>query len=231
MSGTASWITDNATYFLGVIALVFIYFWFRISNDRLRLGKAVTAAVTAAIAVCGVFSIKIFSAIEHWDITRFSGMSLFGAIFIMPVFLYIIAAVIKRSPAALFDVSTICLIFTMICGRINCIIYGCCTGTFFFGSHTFLWPVRELEIAFNLVMLFILGTKVRSGRTRGEIYPVYMIAYGIFRFLIEWVRVPEHATTVHSGHICALASVVIGIVALVILKKHGRNDGQTDAAE
>lgn len=222
MSGS-QWIMDNATYFLGVIALVFIFLWLRFCNDRLRLKPPATAAVTAAIAVCGVFSIKIFAVIEHWDISRFSGMSLFGAVFIMPLFVYIISKIIKRDTALVFDTLTVCLIFTMICGRINCMIYGCCIGIFFFGSRTFLWPVRELEIAFNLVMLFIIASKVRKGNTNGRMYPVYMIAYGIFRFLIEWVRVPERATVIHTGHICAAISVVLGIVVLIILKKNAEN--------
>ncbi len=215
----SQWITDNATYFLGVIALVFIFLWLRFSNDRLQLTVLQTAALTAATAVCGVFSIKIFCVIEHWDFSRFSGMSLFGAIFIMPLFIYIISKIIKRSAALMFDTLTVCLIFTMICGRINCIIYGCCQGTFFFGSHTFLWPVRELEIAFNLVMLFIIAFKVRKENTNGRMFPIYMIAYGIFRFLIEWVRIPEHSTVIHPGHICAAISAAAGIAVLLAMKK------------
>ena len=219
MSGTSQWITDNATYFLGIIALVFIYMWLRLSNDRLKLRPIITAAVTAAVAVCGVFSIKIFAVIEHWDFSRFSSMSLFGAVFIMPLFVYLIAKIIKRDTAIFFDIMTVCLIFVMICGRINCMIYGCCTGTFFFNSHTFLWPVRELEIAFNLVMLFIIGSKVRRENTNGKMFPTFMIAYGIFRFLIEWVRVPERSTVIHPGHICAAISVAAGIVVLEIMRR------------
>ncbi len=219
MSGFSAFFYNSATYFLGGAACVFTFLWLWKFRRKLGFSKPAAAIVTALIMALGFFSIKAFSVIEMLSLEGLGKMSLFGAIFIMPLFIYLIAKALKIDKYAFFDITSICLVFTIICGRANCIIYGCCKGIPFFGNENFLWPQREMEIAFNTIMLFILGYIAIKEKTNGEVYPVYALSYGIFRFLIEFVREAETEAFIHPGHICALISICIGISGLVYLKK------------
>jgi len=220
MSDSFLWFYNIGTYVLGGFATIFTFFWLRKFNSKLNLSVINTILITALVMALGFFSIKAFSVLEMFSIEEgLQRMSLFGSIFIMPLFIYLISKIIKVNPCVFFDIMTICLIFTLICGRTNCIIYGCCKGIPFFGSETFLWPVRELEIAFNIVMLFVLGNRVIKDLTCGEVYPIFAICYGIFRFLIEFVRAVETKAFIHPGHICGLISIAIGVCGLIYLKK------------
>ena len=65
--------------------------------------------------VCGVLSVKAFAFLETGDA---GNMSLFGGVFFMPVLYFISAKVSKRNIKAVFDIFTICMIFTVMCGSI-----------------------------------------------------------------------------------------------------------------
>lgn len=137
--------------------------------------------------VLGVLSVKVFALFETGD---FSNMSLFGGVFFMPLFYWGVAKLAKQKAADVFDVFTICLVFTLMCARLNCIVSGCCLGAHIpiEGLTHLRFPTRELELLFYVLLLSRLWRKVLSGSARGMIYPIYMIAYGIFRFVTETLR-------------------------------------------
>ena len=62
-----------------------------------------------------------------------------------------------------------------------------------------------------LNLLFWLGRPVRQSKRVGMIYPLYMIAYGAFRFLTEWLRAYETASPLHRGHVWALITLALGL--------------------
>jgi len=160
---------------------------------------------------CGVLCVKVFAVVEAgFDMSKAGSMSLFGAIFFLPLFYYLGAKLTRRKPAEVFDVFTICMIFTLMCARFNCILSGCCAGKLIPGM-SIRWPTRELEILFYIVLLFWLGRPVRQSKRVGMIYPLYMIAYGAFRFLTEWLRAYETASPLHRGHVWALITLAMGL--------------------
>lgn len=146
-------------------------------------------------------------------------MSLFGGVFFMPVAYYIAAKIIKCKVSDLFDICTICMLFTVMCARINCILTGCCQGILFGGIQGLRWPTRELEIVYYIALLICFGHKVKSGRSDGEIYPLYMISYGVFRFIIEWVRSYDGNSLIHRAHFWALISLCLGFSIYAEIEK------------
>ena len=48
--------------------------------------------------------------------------------------------------------------------------------------------VREAEIIFRAVLIVIVAVRIRKGLTNGEVYPIYMISYGAFRFITQFWR-------------------------------------------
>lgn len=136
----------------------------------------------------------------------------------------VIVAAIIAAVGVVFDLCTNCMLFTLMCARINCIIAGCCKGTFVF--HTcYRWPTRELEIVFYVVLILVFSYKLKISETNGIIYPIYMISYGIFRFIVEFFRVGDGNLLIHPAHIWALISLCIGLSVYAEIKnkeKKGR---------
>ena len=155
-------------------------------------------------------------------------MSLFGAVFFMPLVFWALAKLSGRSAADVFDVLTVCFVFTLMCARLNCMISGCCLGAYIpiEGLTHLRFPTRELELLFYVILLSRLWRKVLSGSARGMIYPIYMISYGIFRFVTETLRVSSRANSIlHVSHLWALLSLGIGISIYGELQKKEKKTG------
>ena len=206
-----TWLTDRALFILLGCGTLFNVYWLHRCRERLHLRWPSVLLLSVLHTVLGVLSVKVFALFETGD---FSNMSLFGGVFFMPLFYWGVAKLAKQKAADVFDVFTICLVFTLMCARLNCIISGCCLGAHIpiEGLTHLRFPTRELELIFYVILLSRLWRKVLSGSARGMIYPIYMISYGIFRFVTETLRFSDRTDSIlHISHLWALLSLGIGI--------------------
>lgn len=181
---------------------------------RKRLDMPWYAAIPLAIlsTVYGVLTAKVFAFLESgFNTDSFGNMRLFGVVFFMPLAYWLGAKLSKRSYREVFDVFTPCMIFTVMCARINCIVSGCCIGLPIPGMNGVRFPTREAEILFYIILLICLCPRVLKGKYRGQAYPIYMISYGAFRFVEEFFRSADTSSVFHSAHIWALIALIIGI--------------------
>ena len=181
---------------------------------RKRLDMPWYAAIPLAIlsTVYGVLTAKVFAFLEAgFNTDSFGNMRLFGVVFFMPLAYWLGAKLSKRSYREVFDVFTPCMIFTVMCARINCIVSGCCIGLPIPGMNGVRFPTREAEILFYIILLICLCPRVLKGKYRGQAYPIYMISYGAFRFVEEFFRSADTSSVFHSAHIWALIALIIGI--------------------
>ena len=206
-----TWLTDHALILLLGCGTLFNVYWLHRCRERLHLRWPSVLLLSVLHTVLGVLSVKVFALFETGN---FSNMSLFGGVFFMPLFYWGVAKLAKQKAADVFDVFTICLVFTLMCARLNCMISGCCLGAHIpiEGLTHLRFPTRELELLFYVILLSRLWRKVLSGSARGMIYPIYMIAYGIFRFVTETLRFSDRTDSIlHVSHLWALLSLGIGI--------------------
>lgn len=220
-----TWLSDHALILLLSCGTLFNVYWLHRCRERLHLRWLSVLLLSVLHTVLGVLSVKVFALFETGD---FSNMSLFGGVFFMPLFYWGVAKLAKQKAADVFDVFTICLVFTLMCARLNCIVSGCCLGAHIpiEGLTHLRFPTRELELLFYVILLSRLWRKVLSGSARGMIYPIYMIAYGIFRFVTETLRVSSRANNIlHVSHLWALLSLGIGISIYGELRKKEKKTG------
>ena len=206
-----TWLSDHALILLLSCGTLFNVYWLHRCRERLHLRWLSVLLLSVLHTVLGVLSVKVFALFETGD---FSNMSLFGGVFFMPLFYWGVAKLAKQKAADVFDVFTICLVFTLMCARLNCIVSGCCLGAHIpiEGLTHLRFPTRELELLFYVILLSRLWRKVLNRSARGMIYPIYMISYGIFRFVTETLRVSSRANNIlHISHLWALLSLGIGI--------------------
>lgn len=158
----------------------------------------------------GVVSVKIFGALETSDDILNASMSLFGAIFFLPLFYFIYGKVMKKDIRTVFDILSICLIGSLMCVRGNCIVSGCCMGLPIPGTDIY-WPTREAEIVFWIIIFLKYLNHVEKKGVKGNLYPKMMAFYGVFRFIEEFFRQGTSlAGALHISHIWAIISFCIG---------------------
>lgn len=220
-----TWLTDHALILLLGCGTLFNVYWLYRCRERLHLRWLSVLLLSVLHTVLGVLSVKVFALFETGN---FSNMSLFGGVFFMPLFYWGVAKLAKQKAADVFDVFTICLVFTLMCARLNCMISGCCLGAHIpiEGLTHLRFPTRELELLFYVLLLSRLWRKVLSGSARGMIYPIYMISYGIFRFVTETLRFSDRTDSIlHVSHLWALLSLGIGISIYGELQKKEKKTG------
>ena len=220
-----TWLSDHALILLLGCGTLFNVYWLHRCRERLHLRWLSVLLLSVLHTVLGVLSVKVFALFETGN---FSNMSLFGGVFFMPLFYWGVAKLAKQKTADVFDVFTICLVFTLMCARLNCMISGCCLGAHIpiEGLTHLRFPTREMELIFYVILLSRLWRKVLNRSARGMIYPIYMISYGIFRFVTETLRFSDRTDSIlHISHLWALLSLGIGISIYGELRKKEKKTG------
>lgn len=225
MNAVINLIQSYSLFFLLGIGTIFTFYWLMRFRDKLNLHWYTAILISILHTVWGVLCVSVFAFAESgFSSDAVGNMSLFGGVFFMPLFYWGMAKILRLKSKVVFDLCTNCMLFTLMCARINCIIAGCCKGTFVF--HTcYRWPTRELEIVFYVVLILVFSYKLKISETNGIIYPIYMISYGIFRFIVEFFRVGDGNLLIHPAHIWALISLCIGLSVYAEIKnkeKKGR---------
>lgn len=129
------------------------------------------------------------------------------------------------------DVFALTVPFSLMLGRVGCTVQGCCLGrpidaawyAVADGHGAPRWPAAPVELLFNASIWLALyawarahADPARPNRLRGQLFHVYLIAYGSFRFAHEPLRdTPRlwHGMTAYQG--LALLLVLLGAARFV----------------
>jgi len=113
-------------------------------------------------------------------------------------------------------------------GRIGCWLHGCCHGiecppgwfTVQDATGIARWPSVQLEMLFNLFFLTVV-TALRHWKVLlGQHFHLYLIAYGAFRFLHEFLRDEPRVLGPITGYqIAALAVLGLGLRGFVLRQR------------
>ncbi len=179
-----------------------------------------------------------------------SGMTFIGGlIFGAASFLIGYFLVRKRMKSRLIDVECIfpsCILLAHGFGRIGCFFAGCCYGADAKGAFAFLgvsfpeyslanyhggemfydgtpvYPTMLFEAAF-LFILFGVCTFLLLKKNFRLTFPVYLISYAVFRFLIEYVRGDERGKFILSflspSQFQSVLMLGLGIALIFVLPK------------
>ena len=114
--------------------------------------------------------------------------------------------------------------FGIVLGRIGCWFHGCCRGeacrpswfTVTDSTGVARWPAVPVETLFNVAMIVLSFCWRRDRRLPGQHFHLYLMAYGGFRFLHEFLRVTPKIFGPFSGYqLAALAVAALGFWGFV----------------
>ena len=161
---------------------------------------------------------KILYVLENWESVAvngidFSGLSLFGAIYLVPVAVFLMTRWWKRDPWALLDLCALLGLTLLICVRTGCFISGCCGARkFWVGEKPILLPVQLMEVVMDLIIAEVCLRARKKALRPGQMYPVFLMCYGAGRFLLSFLRdEPKILWIFSAGQLLAVGAVVFGI--------------------
>ena len=215
---------ENRLLLLLGLAAVVTFLWLLRFRSRLRMKWYAALCMGALYVVYGVFCVKAFAVLEGIPISN-GAMSMFGVVFFMPLGFWLGAKLTKQSIAEVSDILTPCMIFSLLCARVNCLLAGCCMGRMIPGLEPWRFPTRELEMVFYIVFLAIIAPRILRGKTYGQVYPLFMFSYGVVRFVLEFFRVSSTDHLFHLSHVWALIAFSLGLgLYAEIKRRHAYHD-------
>ena len=194
--------------FLIVLGFILDFVFLEIYFKKIQMKKGVTTNIEIAVSISGavaiVFAIlfqNLYDFIENPDGYHWTwAMTFFGGLIggVIAFFIQYFTWMKKKNPPFLSKLMVIagpCVPFAHGLGRIGCFLDGCCYGSptdSIFGikfntTSVKVWPTNLFEAVFLLLLagiLFYLAYRHNFEYT----FPIYMISYGVFRFLIEFLR-------------------------------------------
>lgn len=173
---------------------------------------------------------KLLFFIEGGEGVSFiSGFSLFGAIFLTPLGLFVFAKLAKVDFVDLLDFYAIGFLIELGFYRFGCMLAGCCHGIAWSwglsdGSGGYLFPVQPIEASLDLFLaVVLLALLLFKKLPKGYCFAITYIGYGIIRFALEFFR--ERNAVLGSlslAHFFALAIIFFSIAYLWLVQRRNK---------
>lgn len=179
-----------------------------------------TALAAPILTVAGVAGVKILFFIENGN---WSGLSFYGAVLLVPVIFLLVAKVLRLPYGELMDFCAPAEAAMLVIMKIQCEMTGCCGGRFLYfdkANNPVYFPSRMAELCTAIVIMVVLMLLMRKPKNRGKIYPLFLLIYGVSRFILNWFRhTNPFIWILPAGNFWSLVAIGIGAVWLAKLKR------------
>lgn len=191
-------------------------------NARYGLKKWEAPIAATAFLAISFLGGKILYVLEHptgLGNLQVGGLSLFGAIFLVPPVFWLICRIAKWNFWSVLDLCAHLGLVLLTIVRIGCFVSGCCGGPILWcGSNPVILPIQLFEAGLDLLLLEICLQLQNRQPQPGSMYPVLMIGYGVIRFGLEFLRKAQKVFGDFSqSHFLALICVACGTIALLYI--------------
>lgn len=196
---------------LGALAMWVCMFLQRKEYPQTAIWKM--TVLTVWLTIAGVAGTLILAFIETG---KFGGTSFYGAIFMVPVMIAP-AMMMKMSYKDILNLCAPAECAMLVIMRFDCLDKGCCFGRYL-PKFGFQFPNQIAEM---IVCAAIMVTLIRIHKKdqQVQLYPWYMILYGILRFMMNGLRyggTDPQVLGLSFGHFWSLVSIAVGTAWLLI---------------
>ena len=172
--------------------------------------------LTVWLTITGVLGTMILAFIETGE---FGGTSFYGAVMLVPV-LILPALLMKISYLDILNLCAPAECAMLVVMRFDCIDKGCCFGKYLPKLEIqFPSQIAEMVVSVSVMTALIL---MHRKNQKTQLYPWYMIMYGVLRFCIQGLRyggTNPWILGLSAGHLWSLVSILIGTAWLLLSKK------------
>lgn len=216
-----------------------IIFWSRLARRDERLLLIYISALVGAFLGAKFVYLGAEGWLHWHDANRWvvlaTGKSITGAL--LGGYLAVeIAKRLLKYPGTTGDWFAVIVPIGIMLGRVGCFLNGCCLGRVCAPSWFTLndvhgvarWPAVPVEFLFNALMLGVI-LMLRWGRIApGQLFHIYLMAYGIFRFFHEFLRdTPQILGPISGYQVASLALVGLGWAGFMSRRNKNKfNQGQ-----
>lgn len=188
--------------FVGLALMYLFAFFFNSLFHSIEKGKWVWGGITWLGGVIGAFPLTVW--LLHKYCPRIKGNALFYFNLLIPA-----------------------IVLGHAFGRVGCFLGGCCYGketTSFLGvqfphlDHA-VYPTQLFEAVFELVLFAVM--LVFYKRLKGHFLETYCFSYGVFRFLLEFMRGDNRGATgffLSPSQVMSILLIVAGVLLLLYHK-------------
>lgn len=200
-----------------------------VRRKRYSLSVVKCILYTLLLLITGIAGAKLLFFFES-GLKSFSGMSFFGAVYLVLLLMPLVGFAFKLKPADSLDACAPCVAAIVGFQRFGCFCAGCCGGISI-GASGMVWPTQLMEGFGDMAILCFLLTMEGKKLNRGRGYPSFLIIYGMMRFVIEFVRdTSKDWLGLSHGQWFSIAG--IGIALLMIIgdmawRKQGKENIQS----
>lgn len=191
------------------------------------------------------FAETFVNIIAIWE----GGLAIYGGVIAGALAGIIFAKIKKINPFKILDLIVPCVLIGQVMGRwgnfVNMEAYGGETtlpwrmGLLYGNIDTGVWAVEKYvhptflyESLWNLLGLILVLILYKKKKVDGQHFCFYLVWYGFGRMLIEGLRTDSLMLgSLRISQIVGLASIVLGIVLFLILKKSNKNKNEKITAE
>lgn len=209
---------------LSGFAITFVVSWFK----KAQYGNSQAQSILLPIIflVISFSGAKLLYIIENYHLYKsngleMSGVSLFGAIYLVLIITPIVALVTRKKILAMYDFFTPFGLILLAATRTGCFFNGCCGATKIWkGTNPIILPVQLFEVVCDLLILEICFYIERKKPQKGYMYPVFMLLYGICRFILEFLRdTPKDIKGFSHGQVFSVIAILAAVVMFAIVQK------------
>lgn len=212
------------SFFVGLGLLVGVLYYFYSLKQEGRVSEGAVKIVTSGL-LFGVIGSKVPLIFEGRGLEYIIyGKSIVGGL-LGGMFGVIAVKKVFKINLKLGNVIAPSIALGMSIGRLGCFFNGCCYGVvapfgFDFGDGQLRLPTQLFEVAFHFTAFIVLVHYKDKVKTPGILFKLYIIAYFIFRFFMEFIR---ENPVVYAGMSIYQIISLLGIAYMTIVIYIGKN--------
>jgi phosphatidylglycerol:prolipoprotein diacylglycerol transferase len=170
----------------------------------------------------------------------FGGNNIVRVFVYIPVIAYPVAKLLKIPYKKICSVLAFGPLAVHAVSHFGCMFVGCCMGypcswgLYNVAYEDIRFPIQPIEAiaAWAIIIFLLVRAKKRNYIPDGLEYPLMLILFGSTRFIFEFFRDNDRFRWGCSGlAFHALFMFIVGVVALIILKKREKKQAEQSASE
>jgi len=221
-------------YLVGIIAMIVINIR---RCSQYNYTKAFAFFSSLLLFIFGYIGAKLLYIIETLgnstaNGTSFSsGFSFYGAVFFIPIEVFLFCKVFKINFARYLDFLTPAIVIMLTFIRVGCFCSGCCGGVtyhLFSVNRPLVFPSQLVECGLDVLLLDRIIHYENENKFTGYRYSILLGGYGLLRFFVEITRdTPKDFLGMANGQWFSILSVILCIVILLLNKNKSNSKSST----